>query len=198
MPLDLKTALAQRRKAAEAGLRVDVCLDRDLVEEFEALQAERAQISAPFEQRRNQLSNRTGGYSDLRLSDNPHTIASTISAEESAATADIDARITEVKQRGAANTVQIVFAVLAPTQYQEIVNRHIAGDKFDAVAFTRDLVATAFRGVEQDGEPLEATWDEIATALNYGEVDAISNQVLLANRGTVAAPFSRKSSATNP
>lgn len=195
MTIDLKTALAQRRKAAESALRINVCLDRDLVDEFEDAQAERARIIAPYEKQRNQLAARAGQAGDLRMGESPADLSREIDAEQAKATVDIDAKIAEIQERGSENTVQLIFAVLPPARYQEIVNRHLVDGQIDPVAFTAELVATAYRGVEQAHEPLEATWDEISDALNFGEVDAIGQQVLMANRGTVAAPFSRKSSA---
>jgi hypothetical protein len=196
MPLDLKTALAERRKSAEQALRISVCLDRDIVDEFEALQAERAEIVAPFEMRRQHVAS----GSDWRMGDNPATMSGVIDAEQAAATAEIDAKIADVQARGSDSTVQIVFAVLTPTAYQGLVNTHLTGDTANVNAFQEALLEACYRGIqERTGERPDATvtWAEVSEALNFGEVDAIAQQVLMANRGTVAAPFSRKSSATS-
>lgn len=196
MSIDLKTALAERRKSAEQALRITICLDRDIVDEFEALQAERAEITAPFEMRRQ----RVASGSDLRMGDNPASLSGVIDAEQAAATADIDAKIADVQARGSESTVQLVFAVLSPDDYQSLVNAHLRGDKPDTDGFSKALLTACYRGVqERAGEPADAsvTWTEVSEALSFGEVDAIAQQVLMANRGTVAAPFSRKSSATS-
>ena len=190
--IDLKAALAERRKSAESALRINVCLSRDLVDEFEELDEQRTQIIASFEMRRQEVAR------DLRLGDNPETMSGAISADQAAATADIDAKIADVQARGTEYTVQLVFAVLTPAAYQAIVNQHLKGDSPDIEAFSAELLQQTFRGVQQSHEPVDlGTWDDVSAALNFGEVDRIAQQVLMANRGTVAAPFSRKSSATS-
>lgn len=197
--IDLKAALAERRKSAESALRINVCLSRDLVDEFEELDEQRTQIIAPFEMRRQEAAR------DLRMGDNPETVSGAISADQAAATADIDAKIADVQARGTEYTVQLVFAVLPPTEYQALVNVYLKGDAPDIEEFSAALLRQTFRGVQQDHEPVGSvtgedapvTWAEISEALNFGEVDRIAQQVLMANRGTVAAPFSRKSSATS-
>jgi len=197
--IDLKAALAERRKSAESALRINVCLSRDLVDEFEELDEQRTQIVAEFEKRRNRLA----AGKDLRMSDDPAQMSGAIDAEQATATADVDAKIADVQARGTECTVQLVFAVLAPSAYQAIVNEHLKGDAPDIEAFSAALLQQTFRGVQQSHEPVDpsggpgATWDDVSAALNFGEVDTIGKQVLLANRGTVAAPFSRKSSATS-
>jgi hypothetical protein len=197
--LDLKTALAERRKSAEQALRISVCLDRDLVDEFEELDEQRTQIVAPFEMRRQEVARRSAN-ADVRMGDDPSVTAGVIDAEQAAATADIDAKLADVQARGTEYTVQLIFAVLPPTSYQSLVNEHLKGDSPDVIAFGNALLVACFRGVQQrTGDPADASvsWAEISEALNFGEVDAIQQQVMLANRGTVAAPFSRKSSATS-
>jgi hypothetical protein len=194
MSIDLKAALAERRKSAESALRINVCLSRDLVDEFEELDEQRTQIVAEFEKRRNRLA----AGKDLRMGDDPAQLAGAIDAEQAAATAEVDAKIADVQARGTDHTVQLVFAVLAPSAYQAILNQHLKGDSPDMEAFQHALLETAYRGAQQAHEPVDlGTWADVSEALNYGEVDAIAQQVLLANRGTVAAPFSRKSSATS-
>ena len=197
MTLDLKQALAERRKAAEEALRINLCLSRDIVEEFEDLNAERAELVAPFEKRRNELARRQND--DTRMGEDPATTSAAIDAEQAAATADIDARLADVQARGTEHTVQLVFAVIAPSEYQEVVNanRNADGD-LNTTTFFPALSAKAFRRVEQAGQTVDlGTWDEITESLSFGEVDAIRQQVYVANRGSVAAPFSRKSSASS-
>lgn len=190
--LDLKQALAERRKAAESALRITVCLSRDLVDEFEELAAEREEIVSTFEMRRQEAAR------DVRMGDDPAKVSALIDADQKAATADIDARIADVQARGTEYTVALVFAILAPSEYQAIVNAHLKGDNIDMGAFADALLHKAWRGVQQAGETdTSVTWDDMSTALSFGEVDKIGQQVLLANRGTVAAPFSRKSSASS-
>jgi len=197
--IDLKAALAERRKSAESALRINVCLSRDLVDEFEELDEQRTQIIATFEMRRQEA------VRDLRLSDDPAKLSGAIDAQQAAATADIDAKIADVQARGTEYTVQLVFAVLPPTEYQALVNVYLKGDAPDIEEFSAALLRQTFRRVQQDHEPVGSatgedtpvTWAEISEALNFGEVDRIAQQVLMANRGTVAAPFSRKSSATS-
>jgi len=197
--IDLKAALAERRRSAESALRINVCLSRDLVDEFEELDEQRTQIIAPFEMRRQEAAR------DLRMGDNPETVSGAISADQAVATADIDAKIADVQARGTEYTVQLVFAVLPPTEYQALVNVYLKGDAPDIEEFSNALLRQTFRGVQQDHEPVGSvtgedtpvTWAEISEALNFGEVDRIAQQVLMANRGTVAAPFLRKSSATS-
>lgn len=201
--IDLKAALAERRKSAESALRINVCLSRDLVDEFEELDELRTQIIAPFEMRRQKAA------LDVRMGDNPETVSGAISADQAVATADVDAKIADVQARGAEHTVALVFAVLAPAKYQELVNAHLKGDGADLIAFQDALLPAAWRGVQQTGGPVDTnmTWADFSepsvddptspAALSFGEVDRIAQQVLMANRGTVAAPFSRKSSATN-
>ena len=190
--IDLKAALAERRKSAESALRIPVCLSRDLVDEFEELEQQRVLLVAPFEMRRQEAAH------DLRMGDNPETVSGAISADQAAATADVDAKIADVQARGTEYTVQLVFAVLQPTAYQAIVNQHLKGDPPDIDKFSAALLQATFRGTRQAGEAVDiGTWDDVSAALNFGEVDRIGQQVLMANRGTVAAPFSRKSSATN-
>lgn len=206
MPIDIKAALADRRKAAQTALRMPVCLDRDTVDEFEALTEERTQIVAAFEKRRNQLA----ATNDRRMSDSTLEVSSAeIDAEQEAATADIDAKIAEVQKRGAASTVDLIFAILSPTKYQETVNQFLKIEEPDEAGFRAELTRTCYRGIQQDGELIDksVTWEDFTeppaddpdapAALNFGEVDAIGMQVFLANRGTVAAPFSRKSSASS-
>jgi metal-responsive CopG/Arc/MetJ family transcriptional regulator len=195
--IDLKAALAERRKSAESALRINVCLSRDLVDEFEELDEQRTQIIASFEMRRQ------GVAKDLRMGDDPAQLSGVIDAQQSAATADVDAKIADVQARGTEYTVQLVFAVLPPTEYQALVNVYLKGDAPDIEEFSAALLRQTFRGVQQSHEPVDpsggpgATWDDVSAALSFGEVDRIGQQVLMANRGTVAAPFSRKSSATN-
>lgn len=203
MIIDLKQALAERRKAAESALRITVCLSRDLVDEFEELAAEREEILATFEMRRQEASR------DVRMGADPEKISAAIDADQKAATADIDARIADVQARGTEYTVALVFALLAPSEYQSIVNAHLKGDNIDMEAFVDVLLHKTWRGVQQNGGPIDQsiTWDDLTrppeddpespAVLNFGEVDKIGQQVLLANRGTVAAPFSRKSSANS-
>lgn len=197
-PIDLKAALSERRKSAEEALRINLCLSRDIVEEFEDLSAQRAEIVAPFEVRRNQIARRLSS-DDQRMGSDPVMESAAIDAEQAEATADIDAQIADLQARGTEHTVQLVFAVLAPSQYQEIVNKHTtAPGEIDATAFFPALAADAFRRVQQAGVTVDlGTWDEISESLSFGEVDAIRQQVWMANRGTVAAPFSRKSSASS-
>lgn len=201
-PIDLKAALAERRKSAEEALRINLCLSRGIVEEFEDLAAQRAEIVAPFEKRRNQVARR---LTDQRLSDDqrmgsdPVTESAAIDAEQAEATSDIDAQITDLQARGTEHTVQLVFAVIAPSQYQSIVNQCTTSPgEIDTATFFPALAKEAFRRVEQAGATVDlGTWDEISESLSFGEVDAIRQQVWMANRGTVAAPFSRKSSANS-
>lgn len=209
MPIDIRAALADRRKSAQSALRMPVCLDRDLVDEFEAFAAQRTQIVAPFEMRRQEVARRSAN-ADVRMGDDPSVTAGVIDAEQAAATADIDAKIAEAQKRGAEYTVDLIFAIISPGDYQAIVNKYLTGNEPDMAGFRAALTRTCFRGVQQDGQLINKSvaWEdfeqppaddpEAPAALSFGEVDAIGMQVFYANRGTVAAPFSRKSSANNP
>lgn len=183
--MDLKQALAERRKQGESALKVRYCLDRDLVDEHAELASERAALVAPYLARKALLQ------SDARLGGVPEQELAAIDARIAEAAADVDARIADVVERGKPMTVDLVFAVIDPAQYQRLFNAHYSkGAEFDSAAFTAELTAVCFRRAEQDGKTVDlGGWDAILESMTFGEANAVTEQVYQANRGLVSAPF---------
>ncbi len=134
--VDLKTALARRRQQAQEALKVRFCVDRDLVDQHADLTAERLGILARFDAERAALSRAE------RLGTVPAPVPADLDRRHAEAPADVEARLAALESQGRSATFDLVFRVLDPASYQEVVNAHMKGDRLDATAFGAALCAT--------------------------------------------------------
>jgi len=181
--VDLKSALAKRRQQAQQALRVRFCVDRDLVDQHQELTVERAIIVAGFDRQRKLL------VDDDRLGGSPASTVADLDRQQAEATADVDARIAGLLDRGRGSTVDLVFRIMSPAEYQDLVNQHTKGDRIDGRSFGTALCTACFQRAEQNGETVDLAWPDLVDAMSFGELDSIQMQVLTANRGQVATPF---------
>ena len=199
MSQDLRALLRDRRaKATRQNVTHDYCLNPELLDELEALQAARDEQAHPFAAKIAAVREQGKG---MMAGPDP-TI---VEAERDNALREIDQQIAEKEDEIRAASVVLHFRAVKPQQYLDLVNEHDPdgegpGQEARRANWMDALIAASWvKATTATGEPTDLTWGEIADSVaSWGELDLIRSKVFAASKLGVDIPFSLRPSGKTP
>lgn len=183
---ELRALLRDRQQKEQLGREsYYVCLDPELVGEYNEAQAERDDLQADVDQAAEQAKK------DRRMAGGKPDPAT------KGRLAELNKQVDDLAAKIKAATIRLEFRALTSTRYNELLAEHPNANEPEGFgAFADDLVERSFKGCYrgEDDKSEDITVAELRDSLTFGEYEPIQTLVLGLNRRKVDVPFSPKRS----